>query len=77
MSTHIADVVVHVSRPHQDTNWQAMQNALRGLTGVTHVQPSDRHPGLVLVAYDPEVISAQAILNGVEHFGERARLIGM
>ena len=77
MSTHTADVVVHVARPHQGVNWQEMQTALRGLTGVTQVQPSGRHPGLVLVAYDPEVISAQAILSGVEHFGERARLIGM
>jgi len=77
MNTHTADVVVHVTGPRQGATWQEMQTALRGLTGVTEVQPSGRVPGLVLVAYDPEVISAQAILNGVEHYGEHARLIGM
>ncbi len=77
MSTHTADVVVHVAGARQGATWQDMQDALRGLTGVTEVQPSGKLPGLVLVAYDPEVISAQAILHGVERYGERARLIGM
>jgi len=77
MSTHTADVVVHVTGARQNATWLDMQAALRGLTGVTKVQPSGHIPGLVLIAYDPEVISAQAILHGVERYGERARLIGM
>lgn len=76
MSTHHANVLVHVDEPLEIDELAALQGALGHIEGVTQVSPSAR-PQLVRVDYDPDATAAKTIIEQVRRQGLSAQLVGM
>lgn len=77
MSTTNANVIVHVKQAIARTQIREIQHALADLVGVVRARPSRRLERMMLVDYDPRLISAQTILSNVRRRGIQARLVGM
>jgi hypothetical protein len=77
MHTHYSDVIVHLPTALDADARRRIARALENERGVTHANPSPHARRLMLVHYDPQVISALGILRSVHAQGIDARLIGM
>jgi hypothetical protein len=77
MSQAISDVMVHIVRPLREGERERLEQALTAAPGVRSVRPSARGPQLVLVDYDPRVISALGALRSFRSLGLEASLIGL
>lgn len=77
MNQRKANVVVYVSNSLTEQNREHIERFIREQDGVFGTRSSDRARKLVLVDYDPNVVSATAILQGIHGQGVDARLIGM
>lgn len=77
MKAFTANVVIHFQgSPGEETLGEVGQ-ALRDLQGVGRVATSPRLKGLMLVDYDPAMISAQSILAKATRRGVAGRLVGL
>ncbi len=76
MSTHHANVLVHLDHALEIDELAALQGALSHIEGVTQVRPGAR-PRLVTVDYDPDATAAKTIIEQVRRQGLSAQLIGM
>jgi len=72
-----ANVLMHFAARLDDQQVDDARAALAAVAGVARVEPSRKLPQLLLVDYDPRVVSAQALLDAVRHRGLAPQLIGM
>lgn len=72
-----ASVLIHVPARLDDRQVAAARDTLTALAGVARVEPSRKLRELLLVDYDPRVVSAQAFLGAMRYHGIAARLVGM
>lgn len=72
-----ANVLMDVKQALGRRSGDALVNELGEMQGVSRAWVSPRTRRLMLVDYDPEVISSQRILGTVVRRGFDARLIGM
>jgi len=77
MSKSNVNVIVHVKQDLDRADLGALQASLVNVTGVVRAQPSKRLGRMMLVDYDPSVVSAQTILERVRGRGLEAQLVGM
>lgn len=77
MDKPVVNVIVDLERGIDPARVHEVRSTLADLAGVVRAQPSERLPRMVLVGYDPDVISAQAILASVRSRGLQAHLVGM
>ena len=77
MSKHKANVVVYVDKSTPEQNREQIERYIREQTGVYGTRSNDRTRHLMLVDYDPSVVSATGLLQGIHRQGVDARLIGM
>lgn len=77
MKTFTANVVIHFQGSPSEEKLGEVGEALRDLQGVGRVAPSPRLPGLILVDYDPAIVSAQSILARASRRGVAGRLVGL
>jgi hypothetical protein len=72
-----ANVLMHLAAPLDDRDLGDVRDALRGIAGVGRVEPGRKLRRVLLVDYDPRVVSAQALLAAMRHRGFPAQLVGM
>jgi hypothetical protein len=72
-----ASVLLHLPSRPAERELDELSAALAGLAGVARVEPGRKLRQLLLVAYDPRVVSAQALVSAVRHRGLAAQLVGM
>lgn len=77
MDKPIVNVIVDLERGLDPARLHEIRSTLADLAGVVRAQPSERLARMMLVGYDPRVISAQAILESVRRRGLGAHLVGM
>lgn len=77
MKTSYSDVIVHVSNALDAEARERLARALESERGVTSAKGSPRARQLMLVNYDPQLISALGVLRTVQAQGISARLVGM
>jgi hypothetical protein len=70
-----AHVVLHLADPLSDGEVDDLQLALERLAGVVRVEASMRLARLLVIAHDPGVVSARAILTSVTRRGYAAQLV--
>jgi hypothetical protein len=76
-NTHLTDVTVHIDENIDHDARAKIQEKLRGLAGVDSVVSHDDRPHLMMVQYDPQQLSSQAILACVKEQGVHAEMIGL
>jgi hypothetical protein len=72
-----ADVTVHIDETIGHGRRTEIVNTIRGKKGVTAVSHHDGKPHLMIIKYDPDVISSQKLLQAVLEQGVHAELIGL
>ena len=72
-----ANVLMHFAARLDDRQVEDARNALAAVAGVARVAPGRKLRQLLLVDYDPRVVSAQALIDAVRHRGFAPRLVGM
>ena len=72
-----ANVLMHFAAHLDDRQVEDARAALAAVAGVARVEPGRKLPQLLLVDYDPRVVSAQALIDAVRHRGLAPRLVGM
>lgn len=77
MDKPVVNVIVDLERGVDPARVHEVRSTLADLAGVVRAQPSERLQRMMLVGYDPDVISAQAILASVRARGLQAHLVGM
>jgi hypothetical protein len=77
MHANYSDVIVHLPKALDAEARRRLARTLENERGVTHANPNSRARQLMIVHYDPQVISALGVLRTVHAQGISARLIGM
>jgi len=72
-----ANVVVYVGNTLTEQHRDRIERFLREQDGVFGTRSNHRTRQLLLVDYDPRVVSATSLVQGVHDQGVDARLIGM
>jgi hypothetical protein len=70
-------VLLHFPARLDDHQVAAARDTLTALAGVGRVEPGRKLRQLLLVDYDPRVVTAQALISAVKRRGLVARLVGM
>ncbi|RPH63953.1 MAG: hypothetical protein EHM83_00205 [Burkholderiales bacterium] len=73
----VVNVIVDLERGLDAARLHEVRSTLVDLNGVIRAQPSERLQRMMMVGYDPRVISAQEILASVRGRGLKAHLVGM
>lgn len=76
MAKDTASVLLHLSQPTAGTEVRRLIHELRRLAGVAHVAPGSTVPRLILIDYDPRLISAENLVAQTRRFFFAARLVG-
>lgn len=74
---HKANVVVYVGKTLTDQKREHAERFIREHAGVYGTRSNKRTRHLLLVDYDPNVVSATELLHGIHRQGVDARLIGL
>ena len=73
----LADVTIHIDKDTDTDTRQAVEKALRTVSGVISVHmPSDKSH-LVVVEYDPDATTSSHLLTMVKEITGHAELIGL
>ncbi|MFO1364202.1 MAG: hypothetical protein U1F45_17390 [Burkholderiales bacterium] len=74
---NFANVLMHFGTRLDDRQVDEVRAALSRLAGVARVAPGRKLRQVLLVDYDPRVVSAQALVAVARHRGYAAQLVGM
>jgi len=77
MNASYSDVIVHLPKTIDADARERLARALETERGVTRAKGSPHARQLMIVNYDPQMISALGVLRTVQARGIHARLIGM
>ncbi|MGF1643993.1 MAG: heavy-metal-associated domain-containing protein [Thiotrichales bacterium] len=72
-----ADIVVHIDETLDDQRLHDLERALIADAGVISACVHENRRHLLVVDYDPALISSQRILRSVQHHGVHAALVGL
>jgi hypothetical protein len=77
MEIKLVDVTVHIDESVDHAGRERIAESLRALNGVVSAVPHDERPHLMVVGYNPDRVTSQAILARVKSTGVHAELIGL
>lgn len=72
-----ANVLMHFAARLDDRQVDDLRAALAAVAGVARVEAGRKLRQLLLVDYDPRVVSARALIDAVRDRGFAPRLVGM
>ena len=77
-NTSISDIIVHLHPECSCDDTNKVENDVRSLNGVVSVHFNEEaHPHALLVAFNPDAVTAQEILAEVHKCDSRAMMAGM
>ena len=71
------DVIIHVDQTIDHDRRMKIADKVRAHAGVTNVAHHDEKPHLMIVKYDPQAVTAHALLDVVLGEGVHAELVGL
>jgi hypothetical protein len=77
MQKRNANVLLHLASPAVGNEVRDVLRELSTLAGVERVAPSAKLPRLLMIDYDPEVITAPALVGHARRRWAAAQLVGM
>ncbi|BAU49735.1 ATP-binding protein [Sulfurifustis variabilis] len=77
MGTKMVDVMLHIDENITHNDREELRDRVLAREGVMAAAYHDDKPHLLVVEYDPDVVSARAILEIVKGIGVHAELIGL
>ncbi len=77
MDIQMTDVTLHIDEALESRDLEIVEEDLRDNDGVLSVHREKNRPHLMLVEYNPDLVTARNILNTVTSQGLHAELIGL
>ena len=77
MGTKMVDVMLHIDENTTRNERETLRDKVLARDGVMAASYRDETPHLLVVEYDPDVLSSKAILDTVETAGVHAELVGL
>lgn len=77
MGTKMVDVMLHIDENITRNERESLRDKVLARDGVMAAAYHDKTPHLLMVEYDPDVLSSRAILDTVETAGVHAELVGL
>lgn len=77
MGTKMVDVMLHIDEDITRNERESLRDKVLARDGVMAAAYHDKTPHLLMVEYDPDVLSSRAILDTVETAGVHAELVGL
>lgn len=77
MGTKMVDVMLHIDENITHDEREELRDRILAQNGVMAAAYHDEKPHLLVIEYDPDVVSSKAILETVEAGGVHAELIGL
>jgi len=77
MGTKMVDVMLHIDEDTTRNERESLRDRVFARGGVMAASYHDKTPHLLVVEYDPDVLSSKAILDTVETAGVHAELAGL
>ena len=77
MSNHISDITVHFNEETNHDQREDLRDTLLDLNGVMAADCHDEKPHLMIIAYDPELVTSQDFLSTMNNNGLHAQLVGL
>jgi hypothetical protein len=77
MAIKMVDVTVHIDEDISHNDRESLRERMLKKKGVLAASYHDTQPHLMVVEYNPDVVSSKEILKTVEGIGVHAELIGM
>jgi len=77
MGTKMVDVMLHIDEDITRNERESLRDKVLARDGVMAAAYHDKTPHLLVVEYDPDVLSSKAILDIVETAGVHAELVGL
>jgi hypothetical protein len=74
--SHKVDVVVHVDETLDERRRHDIESALTEKSGVRWAKFTDKRPHLMMVEYDPDLVSSMQIVERINQQQVHAELIG-
>lgn len=73
---NLSDVLIHINDPLNDAQRLALEEEMRQIDGVIapRFNPGQEH--ILLVAFDPDLVHASALLEKARAHGYQAQLVG-
>lgn len=77
MGTKSVDVMLHIDEDITRNERDVLRDRVLARDGVKAASYRDETPHLLVVEYDPDVLSSKSILDTVERAGVHAELVGL
>jgi hypothetical protein len=77
MKSQFADVMVHLNETMDEAGLSQLEEEMRGTSGVMAISHDGRHPHLLKVEYDAEILRPTELLRPIQQRGLHAQLVGM
>jgi len=74
---NLADLIIHVNENLEPAARESLEQDLRTQNGVVAPRFNQETSHLLLVAYNPQKVASQTLLNRVTAHGYTAQLVGM
>jgi len=74
---NISDILIHVNESLNHQQRHSLEDAVREVDGVVAPRFNEGTEHLLLVAFNPAVTNAKALLSKVKSYGHHAQLIGV
>jgi len=77
MSDYISDITLHINENTDHDERENLRDTLLEMDGVMAADCHDEKPHLIVIAYDPELVSSHDFLSTMNNTGMHAQLIGL
>jgi len=77
MDIDLADVTIHIDETTDEEGREKLEEAFRGRDGVVSFRINPDRPHLVVVEYNPKMISSRDLVNIPRFQGLHAELVGL
>jgi hypothetical protein len=77
MAAKVSDVTLHIDQETSESDRKALREQLLQLNGVINANFNNEKPHLIVVEYNPDIVSSTTFLKVVEQFNMHGELIGM
>lgn len=77
MSQFISDITLHIDEDTNHNERESLRDTLLDMDGVMCADCHDKHPHLMIVAYDPELVNSMDFISTMNNNGKHAQLVGL
>lgn len=77
VANQIVDVILHIDEDTSHDDRERLRSKILGIAGIVAAAYHDEKPHLMVIAYDPNVVSSSAFVKAAQENGLHSELVGL